>query len=311
MVQRELKNMGQRLAKQQLRGMARGNKRRSAPRSRRGGRWLLLVLIIAGLGYYAYERQVREQHAFGGVPVVQDWQDWQNWHRVLRNDGFMLGYSDWRMNPLWVTYRLDNRPTQAIGQRPSRFEEDWRTLPFWRASHDDYTHSGYDRGHLAPNYAIAQIHGREAQLQTFWMTNISPQTPELNRQVWQRIEQSAMDHFVQLKGEMWVITGPVFGDQVERLSSSWRVQVPEAFYKIFIAPETADRPLRVLAFLVPQNVRGNEPLDQFLVSVREIEQRTGLNFMPRVEPSLQEWVETSIQAEPWQVESVSRRRGRF
>ncbi|MBE0508858.1 MAG: DNA/RNA non-specific endonuclease [Marinospirillum sp.] len=274
-------------------------------------RWLLVFVLLGGGFVYWQEVQQREYHAYAGLPQVQDWKDWQNWHRVLRNEGFMMGYSDWRLNPLWVIYRLDNRPTSSIGPRPTRFDADWRTLPFWQVTHDNYTRSGYDRGHLAPNYAIAQIHGREAQLKTFLMTNISPQTPELNRQVWQRIEQSAMDHFVQIKGELWVITGPVFGDRKNRLSSDPRVHIPEAFYKIFVAPPRDGRPLKVLAFLVPQQVNGREPLDQFLVSVREVEQQTGLNFLHRLPQELQDELETVIQPEPWQLGVVNRRMGRF
>ncbi|KAA0873576.1 DNA/RNA non-specific endonuclease [Nitrincola tapanii] len=275
--------------------------------------WILVLMLVLASAAYLVERQIRETHAYAGLPQAhQAWQA-ETWHRVLRNPGFMVGYSDLRMNPLWVTYRLDAGTPGPIGRRPPTFSADWRTLI--RIDHHDYTGSGYDRGHLAPNYAMARVHGREAQLKSFLMTNISPQTPELNRQVWQRIEAAAMDHFVPIKGELWVITGPVFsgflfGSEVERLSSSW-VEIPDAFYKIFIAPATAERPLKVLAFLVPQNVRGNEPLGQFLVSVREIEDKTGLNFLHRLPQDLQDRVETQVLPAPWQLDKVSRQPGRY
>lgn len=270
--------------------------------------WAVSLLLLGGGGAYWYEVQQREQWAYAGLPKAQEWAHWQTWHRVFRNSGFMVGYSDLRMNPLWVTYRLEAKERAPIGPRPQRFEEDWRAII--RVHHDDYTGSGYDRGHLAPNYGIALVHGRQAQLETFLMTNISPQTPELNRQVWQRIEQATVDHFAQIKGEVWVITGPVFGENPSRLSSS-RVEIPEAFYKIFVAPPRGTRPLKVLAFLVPQKVRGNEPLDRFLVSVREIEHATGLNFLHRLPQAQQDLLETAIRPEPWRVKEISRRPGRF
>jgi endonuclease G len=270
--------------------------------------WLLVFVLLGGGFFYWQEVQEREYHAYAGLPQVQDWKDWQRWHRVFRNPGFMVGYSEIHLNPLWVTYRLEPVTPGGSGERPSRFSEDWRALI--RVKHDDYTGSGYDRGHLAPNYAIARVHGREAQLKTFLMTNISPQTPELNRRVWQRIEQAAMDHFVNIKGELWVITGPVFGESPQRLPGS-QVVIPEAFYKIFVAPPRDNRPLKVLAFMVPQQVNGREPLDQFLVSVREVEQQTGLNFLHRLPQELQDELETAIQPEPWRLEAVNRRMGRF
>lgn len=270
--------------------------------------WLVLVVALAGGGTYYLEVQERENYAYQGLPKSQTWYDWKTFHHVIRNEGFMVGYSEIRMNPLWVTYRLEATEPGGIGKRPSRFEHDWRSLV--RVKHDDYTGSGYDRGHLAPNYAIAKVHGRKAQLETFLMTNISPQTPNLNRKVWQRIEQSAMDHFAHLKQEIWVITGPVFGEEIQFLPDTF-IQIPTAFYKIFVAPATANRPIEVLAFLVPQTVQGKEPLDKFLVSVRQIEAQTGLNFFHKLSQEKQDELETAIEAQPWQLETVNKRLGRF
>lgn len=275
--------------------------------------WLLVLLVVLGAGMYWYEVQQRDQFAYAGLPQAGGWSDWQNRHRVLRNDGFMLGFSDLRRNPLWVTYQLLETPDAPIGPRPGRFSGDWRTiLPL---EHDHYTGSGYDRGHLAPNYAIARVHGREAQLDTFLMTNISPQTPELNRQLWQRLEQAAMDHFLPLKQELWVITGPVFQNpplhpQTPRLPRGF-VEIPDAFYKIFIAPAREHRPLKVLAFIMPQQVYGNEPLSQYLVSIRDVENATGLNFLAALPEDIQDQLETTILHEPWRVMDISQRRGRF
>lgn len=270
--------------------------------------WLLLFLVLGGGFAYWQEVQEREHHAYAGLPQTQDWKDWQRWHHVLRNPGFMVGYSDIRMNPLWVTYRIEAVEPGGSGKRPSRFNYDWRSLV--RVNHKDYTHSGYDRGHLAPNYAIAKVHGREAQLKTFLMTNISPQTPNLNRRVWQRIEQAAMDHFAVLKKEVWVITGPVFDEDIERLPGKF-IEIPDAFYKIFIAPPVGDRPIEVLAFVVSQDVKGHEPLTQFVTSVREVEDVTGLDFMHRLPQPLQDELETTLNPQAWQLGKVNKVMGRF
>lgn len=284
---------------------------------------ILVILALGGAGAYYLEVQERENHSFAGVPKLQEWHDWQNWHRIMRNSGFMVGYSELRMNPLWVTYRLEEMPAGAIDRRPSGFQEDWRSVV--RVKHDDYTGSGYDRGHLAPNYAIAKVHGREAQLETFLMTNISPQKPNLNRKIWQRIEQTAMDYFAPLKKEVWVITGPIFAGSAldyskPRLARKAKqgqgtektfIEIPTAFYKIFIAPATQDRPIEVLAFIVPQDVKGNEPLTKFVRSVREVEKQTGLDFMHRLPQPEQDKLEQTVLPELWQLEQVSRLKGRF
>ena len=61
-------------------------------------------------------------------------------------------------------------------------EENGHTLP----SHNDYTRSGYDRGHMAPNGDFNDT--TENATLTFFIANIWPQTPNLNRVRWLRAE---------------------------------------------------------------------------------------------------------------------------
>ncbi|MBE0490519.1 MAG: DNA/RNA non-specific endonuclease [Halomonas sp.] len=273
--------------------------------TRRFGITLLFVLVTSGL-WYGQERQVRDQLVWMGVP---EWQSLTptSLHRVLRNEGFLVGWSDVRVNPLWVSYRLQAVEDPGAGPRPS-FQRDWRTL--WPIGTDHYAGSGYDRGHMAPNYAIAVVHGPEAQLDTFYMSNMSPQRPDLNRRLWQRLEEVVIDHFVPRFGEVQVITGPVFPERFRDnlFNRVGLVEIPEAFYKIIAVTEGEPR---VLAFLMPQEVRGDEPLDDYLVSVDEIEARTGLNFFPRLPEEVAEVLEGEVVTRGWALEEVARRPGRF
>ncbi len=273
--------------------------------ARRFGITLLFVLVTSGL-WYGQERQVRDQLVWMGVP---EWQSLTptSLHRVLRNEGFLVGWSDVRVNPLWVSYQLQAVEEPSAGPRPG-FRKDWRTL--WPVGTDHYAGSGYDRGHMAPNYAIATVHGREAQLDTFYMSNMSPQRPNLNRRLWQRLEAVVIDRFVPRFGEVQVITGPVFPERFfdNVFNRVGLVEVPEAFYKIIAVP--GDEP-RVLAFIMPQEVRGDEPLDAYLVSVDEIEARTGLNFFPRLPEEVAEALEGEVVTQGWALEEVARLPGRF
>ena len=268
------------------------------------GAGISLVFAVVGSGlWYWQERDVRDQLSWMGVP---EWQatSWQGFNRVLRNDGFLVGWSDIRVSPLWASYMLNETAEAPIGDRPSGFERDWRSL--WPVTSDQYTRSGYDRGHLAPNYAIAHVYGRDAQLDTFRMTNITPQRPDLNRRVWQRLEEVVMDDFLPRFGRLQVVTGPVFDERfLHRIGFT---QVPAAFYKIIVVP--GEHP-RALAFLVPQTVHGDEPLDRFLVSIDELEARTRLDFFPRLPEAVETPLESHIETQGWGLERVARRPGRF
>jgi endonuclease G len=272
---------------------------------RRFGISLLFVAVGSGL-WYSQEREVRDQLSWMGVP---EWQALTptHLHRVLRNDGFLLGWSDLRVNPLWVSYLLTEVDDAALGPRPE-FRRDWRAL--WPIATDSYFGSGYDRGHLAPNYAIATVHGREAQQQSFLMSNISPQRPNLNRRLWQRLEEVVIDHFVPRFGVLQVITGPVFPERFldNAFNRVGLVEVPEAFYKIIVVP--AESPM-ALAFIMPQAVRGDEPLDDFLVSIDEVEARTGLDFFPRLPEDVAQSLEGRVVTDGWGIAEVARLPSRF
>lgn len=267
---------------------------------------LLLFVLVAGGLWLWQEWEVRERLSWMGLPTW-DTPGLASLHRVLRNDDVLIGWSDFRVSPLWVSYRLHDVGEGGIGPRPD-FRQDWRTL--WPVEPDSYAGSGYDRGHLAPNYAIALVHGREAQLDTFLMSNITPQRPDLNRRLWQRLEEVVIDHFVPRFGALRVVTGPVFPADLfpHVLRRVGLTQVPTAFYKILVVP--SERP-RALAFLMPQTVHGNEPLDRYLVSIDEIEVRTGLDFFPRLPDTMEHRLEDSVRTQGWQLQEVSRLPARY
>lgn len=228
----------------------------------------------------------RGSRVFGGFPS----QGLQLFGRVrvLENIGYTAGYSDAMRNPLWVAYRLFDVPRLSSGSRASRFSTDQRTRA--KVRHDDYTHSGYDRGHMAPNHGIATRYGAGAQKETFLMSNIVPQNPMVNRHLWKDLEHRVSDRYGRYFGEVWVVTGPVFQPPVEKLPSG--VPIPSHYYKI-IADEK-DGELRVLAFLVEQRCPPYTRIKTRLVSVDVIEELTGLDFFP----DLPEAVQTDLESRP-------------
>ena len=270
---------------------------------------VLFLLIVVG-GGYTYEVQIaRPAQIFKGLPVATQWQHPFTWFRVFRNAHFMLGYSDIRGNPLWVTYQLKKPEKNAAHhQRPSHFKSDWRSIN--KVQSKDYKGSGYDRGHMAPNYAISTLYGKQAQLNSFLMSNIVPQKPKLNQKLWQRLEEVEVKHFTKLKGKLSVITGPVFDADIQRLKNTWNVEIPDAFFKIYILDRGLCAPL-VLAFLMPQNVKGNESLSRYVVSIDQIEERTGLDFFSQLGDALEVKLEASTKPEVWGLQQVANIKGRY
>ena len=245
--------------------------------------WALISEQRRSLPPSASRESPPELRIYGGLPRTDDYP-----HPVivLTNIGYLAGYCEQRKNPAWVGFSISSITIAQTAKRLSTFLTDTRTKS--RVSHPDYTNSGYDRGHMAPNYAIATRYGHEAQRETFLMSNITPQSPNLNRIWWRLLEEKEANDFAVRLEQVWVLTGPVFGSQVEKLRSG--VEIPSAFYRIIIDEEHGEP--RMLAFIAPQTVTGREPLSDYLTSVREIERQTGLDFIPSLPKEVQDRLET-------------------
>jgi endonuclease G len=230
---------------------------------------------------------------YGGVPQLDEHAS-AGVVRVLKNRGYVAGYSDALGNPLWVAYHvrdLANVPTPP--RRPEKFEVDRRTAA--RVAPEDYASSGYDRGHMAPNYAIATHFGAEAQRETFLMSNITPQRHALNAGLWADLEMKIATSYPARYGEVWVFAGPVFGAKPSHLRGG--VCVPEAFFMI-VVDENEGR-LRTLAFLVPQDAPASADAERYLTTIEEIQRRTGLDFLRELDDASERDVENQKARRVW------------
>jgi endonuclease G, mitochondrial len=214
--------------------------------------------------------------------------------RVLVNRGYIVGYSDTLGNPLWAAYRVEDLaklPKPAA--RPEKFETDRRTVA--RVAPEDYAGSGYDRGHLAPNYAIATRYGVAAQRETFLMSNITPQLHAFNAGIWRELELKIATSYPARYGEVWVMTGPIFGAQPKKLRGV--VRVPEAFFLIVV--DESENKLRTLALIVPHDAPAQADPAQFLTSIEEIQRRTGLDFLFELDDDSERQVEQARATRLW------------
>jgi len=83
---------------------------------------------------------------------------------------------------------------QDIGsaERQNQFRPDLTLPEGWTIVRtSDYTGSGMDRGHLCPS--ADRTATEEINQETFLMTNIVPQSPQLNRGAWANLEEYARD----------------------------------------------------------------------------------------------------------------------
>ena len=228
-----------------------------------------------------------DRYTFAGVPIGERPVN------VLKNKGYIVGYDEALKNPAWVAYRLEYNSSGSTIDRPHGFDADRRTRA--RVEHHDYTNTGYDRGHMAPNYAIGRAYGAKAQIETFLMSNIVPQLPDLNRGPWKELEQRIANEYLDDSRELWVITGPIYDESKLQLRSG--IRVPSSFFKI-VVDVVDDEKVRVLAFMMPQQIESDK-LKSYLISVDSIEAATGLDFFSVLDDAAEAQLEAGRAGRVW------------
>jgi len=213
----------------------------------------------------------------------------------LVNRGYSVGYDESLPSPRWSSYRVF--PYKEVHrERPSGFKPDPRTDAHVVTS--EYVRSGYDRGHMSPNYAISVCYGEEAQKETFLLSNIVPQLHALNAGLWKDMEQRVVKRYVERYGTVWVQVGPVFTSPSEKKVG--RLPVPSAFWMVISEYEEAQHGIRAIAYLVPHVEKWRDAeLTRYVVSIRRVEQLTGLDFFPKLPRATQDWLESTAAPRAW------------
>ncbi len=135
---------------------------------------------------------------------------------VLINHGYAVGFSPDRLQPLWAAYRVAGSDRDVDFDRPHLYYEDTRLDREWRIGTETFGRQEnvqYHVGHMVPNEVINRQFGRLAQMETFLMSNMSPQRGSLNTGVWLRLENMIRNiKDTPKKDHVWAIAGPIFCD---------------------------------------------------------------------------------------------------
>jgi endonuclease G len=213
----------------------------------------------------------------------------------LVNKGYTVGYDESLPSPRWSSYRVFPYRDVRL-ERPSTFQADPRTSA--RVTTSEFVRSGYDRGHLAPNYAISVCYGEEAQKETFLLSNIVPQLHALNAGLWKDLEQRIVRRYVERYGTVWVQVGPVF--KAAPAKQVGRIPVPDAFWMVISEYAEDQRGLRAIAYLVPhEETWRDHELTRYVVSIRHVETLTGLDFFPKLPKATQDRLESTPAPRAW------------
>lgn len=209
--------------------------------------------------------------------------------QVLDRQGYSLGYSYEHKAALWAAYIISPGSISIDVERSNNFYADKDIPEAHRARLEDFVNTGYDKGHQAPSAAID--FSKEANRETFALSNITLQDQKLNREAWGTLE----DHeraWTKTKGKLYVVTGPIFTAKPKKING---ISVPAKYYKVIYAYD-ADK---AIGFILPNRAVKNEDLWDYAMSVQEVEKQTGLTFFSNLGKEQQQRLKEQVDVDWW------------
>ncbi len=237
-------------------------------------------------------------HAPLGIPKDNDDSD----DYLMEKPQYVLSYNNARGGANWVAWNLNESWFGTVERKQGQFITDM-SLPdgFQRITHNDYTGSGYDRGHMVRSEERTRT--REDNDATFLMTNILPQTHDLNAGPWLSLETYCEVLAKKKNHELYLIAGGIYDKNPEYLKGkgNGRVAIPKSTWKIVVVLErgqgleSVNKETRVIAVNMP-NEQGKEfkksGWRKYLTTVDELERLTGYDFLSNVPPDIQAVIES-------------------
>ena len=212
---------------------------------------------------------------------------------LLARPQYTMSYNRSRGGSNWVAWHIDE---QDLGSEDrGNFRPDPDLPKDWQITTNDYRGSGYDRGHVCPSGD--RTGSREDNDATFYMSNMLPQTADLNREVWADFE-NALRSIVRQGNEVYVMAG---GSGKKETIANGSVTVPQVCWKVAVVLPVGKNDLRrinaqtrVITVVMPNVVDAklkNGNWRDYIVTTKKLSGAIKMNFFPALPRDVREALE--------------------
>ncbi|MCF0173211.1 MAG: DNA/RNA non-specific endonuclease [Bacteroidales bacterium] len=217
----------------------------------------------------------------------------------------------YRVSP-WVAYRLDKTLGLSNAERSQNFYYD-PAVP--KRDQADLTSGSYKgdgiRGHQLPS--ADRLLSREANDQTFYATNIAPQSSSFNEGIWVNLENSVR-RWADKCDTLYVVTGCCVTTSANP-DVKWSndrngklVAYPQKYYKVVLSyskSRTENGGYSAIGFILDNDSYADNTLylsgdKSYAKPVSEIETLTGFDFFCNLPDDIEKKVEESVTLSDWQ-----------
>lgn len=244
--------------------------------------------------------KLREDLYKYGLPKTNDNEE------IIHHAAMSLVYSEPHEQAKWVAHIILPDIISGKAGRSNDFREDSLVKTgsateidyFLKTKKEDgyyeYDGFGYDRGHLAPSADFRW--SKNALSESYFYSNMSPQLAEFNREKWGELEDILRGYiYNNPTTQLYVVTGPLLNDTLPKIERGInKVSIPAYYYKVVMDLTNQ----KAIGFIMP-NQKINYPLNNYAVSIDEVEAATGIDFFHQLEDEKENTLESQKNIIDW------------
>ena len=216
---------------------------------------------------------------------------------------FSMEYDKSKKHSRWIAFRFDNQTRLQTATRGNEFIPDPLLGTEYQRVQADFGRRGYDRGHLcAP---ADRLYDQEANDQTFYYTNMSPQRNNFNTGVWLALEGQVQSwgRSCTASDTLYVVKGGTIDKEEhikEYIGGDRSKPVPKYYYMALLFKKGGS--FKAIAFWMEHT--DSKPsktikLADYVLSIDELEEKTGIDFFPNLNDNLENALEATYSTKAW------------
>lgn len=216
-------------------------------------------------------------------------------NKLLKRIGYITSYNSNTKNANWVAWHLTRENTDGKWKRDGITYMVDEEITSSRQELEDWDNHSLqiDHGHLCP--AGDNKWSKDAMEQTFLLSNICPQSSELNRGDWEKLE-SRCRGWAKHYGELYIVAGPIFYNNNYKTIGTNKVGIPDAFFKVVLC--LSSKKSKGLGFVFP-NKGTHHNMSYYVVTIDEVEDKTGIDFFFNLPDEIENEGESQSNLSDW------------
>lgn len=233
---------------------------------------------------------------------------------------YALEWDNTKRHANWVAFTFDTTTSADNVKRTDAWSADPKLPTEMQVQESDHKNDGFDRGHLCASED--RVYLKEANKQTFYYSNISPQLKDFNGGFWRKLETRVQTWGRSTADGVYDKVYVTKGGTLNKLLKNFKgttvdggtpttdangftihgLACPEYYFMAVLSQK--DDVFHAIAFLVPhkegmtENPSSDE-LKEYVVSVDKLEEETGIDFFCNLPDVLENEVEAACNLNDW------------